>query len=71
MTTNFIDFQKLVPGYKFSDEQNINKNPTPFQWVPFEENSIAVPENSVTGCIDIDGSPLYVIRKKRGNSYLY
>lgn len=71
MTNNSMDFQKLITGYEKSDSQNSNESLSSFKWVPLEEKSSTLPENSVTGCNDIDGSPLYVIRKKRENSYLY
>jgi len=71
MTNNSMDFQKLITGYEKRDVQNSKKSLSSFKWVPLEEKATTLPENSVTGCNDIDGSPLYVIRKKRENSYLY
>lgn len=72
LTSNSIDVQNLISGIEKNEtKQDSKKSSSSFNWVPFEENSMTLPENAVTGCEDIDGSSLYVIRKKRGNSYLY
>lgn len=72
LTNSSMDFQKFTSGYENSEiKQNFKKSSSSFNWIPFEENSMILPENAVSECKDVDGASLYVIRKKRGNSYLY
>lgn len=70
LTESSLYFENILNNFEdFSSSEESTQNK--FKWIQYDEMISKLPKNAVSDCKDVDNIPLYVIRYKKGEDYIY